>query len=172
MCNLYLPLGSEYNNVKLFIKIIVISIVFLPSTPWAGGNMPCEQVKEPLKKTLSYFSKKQTPVFLNCISNYRVCAVAGGRVIASTLIKEIPNIDESTTVVIVQSPPNDELPVCLIGSYSGGSAAAWTFDAYKIINGNAVAFRGMNKAYAQGDAVSPKSAAIMTYEMYEKYAEK
>jgi len=64
------------------------------------------------------------------------------------------------------------MPVCLVGSYSGGSAAAWQFSAYKIVDGVAVAFDGMDKAYAQGDAVPPKAAALMTYEMFDKYAVK
>lgn len=146
--------------------------MLFPSLTWAENLMPCEYVKEKLITNLSYYSKEQAPKFLDCVSNYRVCAVADGQVVSATLIKHVPDKYESTNIVIVQSPKNDAFPVCLIGTYSGGSAAAWSFDAYKIINNNAEQFRGMHKAYAQGDAIPPKSAALMTYEMFDKYAEK
>lgn len=158
--------------MKIFIKLIVTTLILLPNSSWAEGMMPCEHVPEQITTTLSYYSKKQTPEFLKCMSDFRVCAVADGRVIKSTLIKHIPENYESTTVVIVQSPRNDDFPVCLVGAYSGGSAAAWIFEAYKIIDGKAFAFDGMERAYAQGDAIPPKHAAKMTYEMFDKYAEK
>ena len=158
--------------MKIVTICITVSIVLLPPVTWAGNLMPCEHIKEKLVKGLSYYGKKQTPEFLECVSSYRVCAVADGQVVSSTLIKHMSDKHESTTFVIVQSPKNDAFPVCLIGAYNGGSAAAWSFDAYKILQDKAVRFRGMHKAYARGDAIAPQSAAKMTYEMFDKYAEK
>lgn len=157
--------------MKIFVKLLAISLA-LCTTCRAEEVMPCEHVKESITTHLSYYSRDQTADFLKCVSSFRVCAVADDRVVSATLIKHMPDNNERTTVVIVQSPPHDNFRVCLIGSYSGDSAAAWRFEAYKIVNDTAIAFGGMHKAYAQGDVIPPKKAAMITYEMFENYAEK
>ena len=90
----------------------------------------------------------------------------------TTNIQSIKSNYEATTLVIVQSPAEDDAPVCLVGVYSGGSAAAWAFKAYKVVDGEATAYSEMEEAYSQGDAVAPKDAAIETYQMFEKYVGK
>ena len=156
----------------MHIQAFTYLLLLFPIASWASNTMPCEYIKDELTIDLSYYSEKQTPEFLKCISTFRVCAVADGDVVYTKSIKDIKSSQEATTLVILQSPPDVSIPLCLVGSYSGGSSAAWSFKAYKIINGAAIAYSGMHKAYAQGDAVPPKDAAIATYKMFEKYAEK
>lgn len=156
----------------MFNKLCAYLLMLFPFVSSADPGMPCESIADKLKNKLSYYSEKQTPEFLKCISVYRVCAVADRHVVSAADIKSIKTPYEATTLVIVQSLPYEENPLCLVGIYSGGSAAAWVFEAYIVVDGSAVSYPGMGDAYAQGDAVAPKNAAILTYRMFEKYAEK
>lgn len=154
----------------MLVKICACLLLVFPIVTLAGSKMPCEAITSELNEYLSYYSKEQAPGFLECVSKYRVCAVADNHVVAAESIQSINTQYAATTLVVVQSPPDEKAPLCLAGIYSGGSAASWMFKAYKVINQDAIAYVGMDDAYAQGDVVSPKDAANVTVSMFNQYA--
>lgn len=153
-------------HLRLFL-LVLVSCSF--GAEAQSASFACEYVKKEIKEGLSYYNKDVTSEFLKCIKTNRVCVSVEGKITGAELAKELSNENEASTYVTLQSPVTDPEPLCLIGYYSGGSAAAWGFDAYKIVDGKALQFGEMYKATFNFDAVPPRSAAEITYEMFKKH---
>src|SRR5688572_29515063 len=105
----------------------LIFLLSLSPVNASAEQMPCEYVAKQITEYLEH-RKSYKSEFLQCLTQYRVCVI-GDSVIKKQSIQEVPH-DDMATFAIVQSPANDSDPVCLISIFSGGSSAAWFFEAY------------------------------------------
>jgi hypothetical protein len=144
--------------------------LFTLSTAHAG-EMPCVKTEKELLNYMSYLNAKNEQAFSACIRAYRVCLLTvEGEVIKSQSIRGITDASDtdSVTLGIVQTPPNEEEKLCLAGVLSGGSAAAWIFDGWRIKNGSAIKLANMSKGQLNSDVVPARTLANFIYDVYEK----
>jgi hypothetical protein len=161
------------NKMMRYIAKYIASIVLvLFATSVANaGEMPCVMVEKALLNRMSYLNVRNEKDFSACIRAYRVCLLTyEGEVLKAQSIRGVTNENsiDSVELGIVQSPPNENEKLCLAGSFSGGSAAAWIFEGSRIRNDRAVKLDGMSKGRLNSDAVPARALANIIYDVYEK----
>lgn len=145
-------------------------ILLLCSAPIATAQMPCERIGvNVIERLAPNIPGAAIASFGGCVREHRVCMIAeGGEVIHAEAVKELSY--ETVWGGIVQSPSSEQSPVCLLGSYSGGSAAAWLFDGWSISDSNGVGHMNLEKAGLNSDAVSARGLGNEIYKAYAQSA--
>jgi hypothetical protein len=153
-------------------QAIFLVLAFFAISSAQAEEMPCVKAEKELLNYMSYLNARNKKDFSACIRAYRVCLLTfEGEVLNAQSIRGITNKSDidSVTLGIVQSPPNEEVTLCLAGAFSGGSAAAWIFDGWRIKNGSAVKLANMSKGRLNSDAVPARTLANFIYDVYEKF---
>ncbi len=151
---------------------IVLLLAFFGIPIAQAGEMPCVKAEKELLRYMSYLNARNEKDFSACIRSYRVCLLTfGGEVLKAQTIRSVrdPGEFDSVTLGIVQTPANEEVTLCLVGAYSGGSAAAWTFDGWQTRNDTTVKLENMSKGRLNSDAVPARTLANIIYDVYDKF---
>jgi hypothetical protein len=135
----------------------LITAMALCANVASAGALPCTVVQNDLQK-LGPDGASAPPQLLECVRTSRVCVLTfpEGTVIRANSVRELPT-DGASSMGVVQSPADEDPGVCLVGTYSGGSAAAWVFDGWKVSAGRAVSVSGMDKSRMNSDSVPPRA---------------
>jgi hypothetical protein len=154
----------------MHLKKILSILPFIFSFSYAA-EMPCAGQEKRLIEDMNYQNNTNEKEFSACIRNYRVCVLTqNGKVLKAQSIRDLNNGDkfDSATFGIIQTPPEEEVALCLAGTYSGGSAAAWVFEGWETKNGTTKSLDYMSKANLDSDGVPPKGLVNFIYKVYEK----
>lgn len=130
----------------------------------AAAELPCVAAARELRAEAVEVPNS----FWDCTGTSRVCVALfypSVDVVRANSVRELPN-NGSANFGIVQSNAGDEPALCLVGAFSGGSAAAWIFQGWKIEGGRPVPLRGMEKSRMNSDAVPPRALANAIYGAY------
>jgi hypothetical protein len=148
---------------RFFFSILLASLC---AGPVAAVALPCVAAERELHELAG-----DVPLSLwECARSSRVCTVLfypEAKVLRAGSVRELPT-DGSATLGIVQSGAGDQPGVCLVGIFSGGSAAAWLFMGWKIEGGKATSIEGMEKSRMNSDSVSPRALGNVIYGAYER----
>jgi hypothetical protein len=144
-------------------KYILLIFILLISAVSYAEDMPCIKIQ-------SEFEDNIDQKFTECMQKYLVCIYAfDGSIVKAQKISELRDEVIASGFGIIQTSPTYESPVCLAGTYSGGSSAAWFFQGWQVKNGTIKILPGMDKGTLNSDAVSTKELANTIYETYTKY---
>ena len=151
---------------KIFFLLAILTV---PAAK--GEEMPCVKVEKELLNYMSYVNARNEKDFSACIRKYRVCLLPafGGPILKAQQIRSVPTDSDTVSFGIVQTPPDEEVTLCLAGVYSGGSAAAWMFKGWQLKNGSAIELPNMSKGKLNSDAVPARTLANIIYDVYEKF---
>jgi hypothetical protein len=141
-------------------------LVALVCSNASGAELPCASAERQLRDVAGNLSS----TLWECTRSSRVCVAVSypeSRVVSAASIRELP-AEGSAQFAMLQSPAGEEPAVCLVGLYSGGSAAAWLFRGWKIVAGKPVPIEGMEKEQMNNDAVPPRAIGNAVYGAYVK----
>lgn len=130
----------------------------------AGAELPCVTAEREIRDVAADVPKS----FWDCTRTSRVCIALfypDVKVLRAVAVRELP-VDGSASFGIVQSAVGEEPAVCLAGAYSGGSAAAWLFQGWKVENGKLAPIDGMEKTRMNSDAVPPRTLGNAIFGAY------
>jgi hypothetical protein len=146
---------------RIFISIFLASLC---AGLAAAVELPCVAAERELRELAG-----DVPMSLwECARTSRVCTVLSYpevEVLRAGSVRELPT-NGSATLGIVQSGVGDQPVVCLVGIFSGGSAAAWLFMGWKIEGGRATSIEGMEKSRMNSDSVPPRALGNAIYGAY------
>jgi hypothetical protein len=141
------------------VKIIrVVSAgVLLAAAATHAAELPCVSAERELRET-SAPSVRAPAQFFECLRTSRVCVLlfTDNQVLRADAVRDLPTEGESA-MAVVQSAPADQPALCLAAVFSGGSAAAWLFEGWKIESGKPVELVSMGKARMNNDVVPPRT---------------
>jgi hypothetical protein len=150
------------------IRFLVTIAIALSVGAVAAAEMPCVSVERELR-ALGPGGADVPPAFLECARKSRVCVLTfpDSQVLRAESLRELP-ADGASSLAIVQSPPGEQPALCLVGTYSGGSAAAWSFEGWNVSAGAAAPIRGMERARLNNDSVPPRTLGNAIYGAYAR----
>jgi hypothetical protein len=147
-------------------RFIVVACAALVADAAFGAELPCVIAERELRDAAADVPAS----FWQCTRTSRVCLVRfypDTEVLRAAAVRDLPS-DGAVNFGIVQSAAGDQPAVCLVGAFSGGSAAAWLFDGWEIQGGRPVPLKGMDRTQMNSDAVPPRTLGNAIYGAYVK----
>jgi hypothetical protein len=137
--------------------------------PTSASGLPCAVAEKELRSELSAMGSVPTE-FYACARSSRVCVLTfpEGTTLSASAVRELPAVGASS-IGIVQTGSGQEPALCLVGIFSGGSAAAWNFVGWREQNGRVTSLAGMPKAVLNNDSVSARTLGNAIYGAYAKF---
>ena len=151
--------------MKRYLLLLGMSFCGLAS----ASGLPCAMTEKELRSELSGVGNVPTE-FYACARSSRVCVLTfpEGTTLSASTVRELPAAGASS-IGIVQSGSGQDPALCLVGIFSGGSAAAWNFVGWREQNGRVTSLPSMSKAVLNNDSVSPRALGNAIYGAYAKF---
>lgn len=136
-------------NIDLSTLLIALGIA-LPATVMASE--PCEIAKSELEFSYSYLSPKSVQALKECAAKNPICVLNyEDKLVAGQSVKDIAKEPSGAVFGLYQPDAN----TCLVGQFSGGSAAAWLFEGWRTGSGKPVPIKNFSKIRLNSDSVFP-----------------
>ena len=147
---------------------LAVIVIALASAAAGAASLPCASFERELR-ALAPGGAEVPAGLIACVHTSRVCVLSfpEGKILRAEAVRELP-VEGSSILGVVQSPAGEQPAVCLVGTYSGGSAAGWVFDGWTIVEGKVVPIRGMERSQLNSDAVPPRTLGNAIYGAYAR----
>jgi hypothetical protein len=145
-----------------------LAITLLATGASGAAEYPCASVQGEIRD-LASASGDLSPRLLQCTRTSRVCVITfpDVGVLGAESVRDLP-IENASSFGVVQSAPGDRPALCLVGTYSGGSAAAWSFQGWKVEGGRGIPIEGMQRARLNNDSVPPRTLGNAIFGAYAR----
>ena len=156
------------SKLKILAVIYAIAIVCVSNQSFAAEVFPCTLLKDSvLSGHFSDLETQRVVAFRGCIQKKSICMLTNAGIQGGDTAIDFKATGQASWLAIVQVR-NSVSGACLIGRYSGGSAAAWLFEGWQVESGKAKYLEQFATTKLNSDAVPPDALLAIMLKAYKR----